>query len=134
MEKKIYVQYTGPLPDYLGRYIDECLDSASCSRVKLESFINFVNDFYPALQFTWEITETGVSMAIGSKLQCLKRPLTPIVTSCIRPLSQPCKEVHHFRPEDFQSICLEKKKIFVERAIPPHLLTLRHLRPATFSV
>ena len=61
MEKRIYEQYTGHLPDYLGRYIDDCLGSASCSRVELESFIKFVNDFHPALQFTWEISETSVS-------------------------------------------------------------------------
>ena len=61
VEKQIYEQYTGPLPDYLGRYIDDCLGSASCSCVELESFINFFNDFHPALQFTWEISETSVS-------------------------------------------------------------------------
>ena len=61
VEKQIYEQYTGPLTDYLGRSIDDCIGSASCSRVELESFINFVNDFHPALQFTWEISETSVS-------------------------------------------------------------------------
>ncbi len=46
---------------YLGRYIDNCVGTASCSRGKLEQFINYVNNFYPALQFTWEISETSVS-------------------------------------------------------------------------
>jgi hypothetical protein len=31
------------------------------SRVELERFINFVNNFHPALQFTWEISGTSVS-------------------------------------------------------------------------
>jgi hypothetical protein len=52
---------TDPIPDYLGRYIDDCLGTASCSRVELERFIKFVNSFHPALQFTWEISETSVS-------------------------------------------------------------------------
>ena len=48
------------LSDYLGRYIDDCVGTASCSRGELECFINYVN-FHPALQFTWEISETSVS-------------------------------------------------------------------------
>ena len=35
--------------------------TASCSRGKLESFINYNNNFHPAHQFTWEISETSVS-------------------------------------------------------------------------
>ena len=61
VEKQIFKQYTDPIPDYLGRCIDDCLGTASCSRVELERFINFVNNFHPALQFTWEISETSVS-------------------------------------------------------------------------
>jgi hypothetical protein len=62
VEKQIFEQYTtDPIPDYLGRYIDDCLGTASCSREKLERFINFVNNFYPALQFTCKISETSVS-------------------------------------------------------------------------
>ena len=61
VEKQIFEQYTDPNPDYLGRYIDDCLGTASCFRVELERFINFVNDFHPALQFTWKISETSVS-------------------------------------------------------------------------
>jgi hypothetical protein len=53
VEKQIFEQYTDPIPDYLGRYIDDCLGTASCSRVELERFINFVNNFHPAFQFTW---------------------------------------------------------------------------------
>ena len=61
VEKQIFEQCTGPIPDLFGRYIDDCLGIASCSRIDLDCFINFVNDFYPALQFTWEISETSVS-------------------------------------------------------------------------
>ena len=61
VEKQIFEQYTDPIPDYLGRYIDDCVGTASCSRGELECFINYVNNFHPALQFTWEISETSVS-------------------------------------------------------------------------
>ena len=61
VEKQIFEQYTDPIPDYLGRYIDDCVGTASCSRGKLECFFNYVNNFHPALQFTWEISETNVS-------------------------------------------------------------------------
>ena len=39
VEKQIFEQYTDPIPDYLGRYIDDCVGTASCSRGKLECFI-----------------------------------------------------------------------------------------------
>ncbi len=61
VEKQIFEQYTDPTPDYLGRYIDDCVGTASCSRGELERFINYVNNFHPALQFTWESSETSVS-------------------------------------------------------------------------
>ena len=61
VEKQIFEQYTDPTPDYLGRYIDDCVGTASCSRGELEQFINYVNNFHPALQFTWEISKTSVS-------------------------------------------------------------------------
>ena len=61
VEKQIFEQYTDPIPDYFGRYIDDCCGAASCSRGELEQFINYVNNFHPALQFTWEISETSVS-------------------------------------------------------------------------
>ena len=61
VEKQIFEQHTDPTPDYLGRYIDDCVGAASCSRGELEQFTNYVNHFHPALQFTWEISEASVS-------------------------------------------------------------------------
>ena len=40
VEKQIFRQYPDSIPDYLGRYIDDRLGTASCSRCKLERFIN----------------------------------------------------------------------------------------------
>ena len=60
VEQQIFEQYTGPIPDFFGRYIDDCLGTASCTRADLEGFINYVNGFHHALKFTWEISETCV--------------------------------------------------------------------------
>ena len=61
VEKQIFERYTGPFPDFFGCHIDDCLGTASCSRVDLECFINYVIDYHPALKFTWEIS--GASMS-----------------------------------------------------------------------
>ena len=42
VEQQIFEQYTGPIPDFFGRYIDDCLGTASCTRADLEGFINYV--------------------------------------------------------------------------------------------
>ena len=46
VEQQIFEQYSGPIPDFFGRYIDDCLGMASCTRVDLERFINYVNGFH----------------------------------------------------------------------------------------
>ena len=55
------VQSNSTRPDFFGRYIGDCLGTASCTRADLERFINYVNGFHHALKFTWEISETFVS-------------------------------------------------------------------------
>ncbi len=40
VEKQISEQHTDPTPDYLGRYKNNYVGTASCSRGKLEKFIN----------------------------------------------------------------------------------------------
>ena len=61
VKNQIFEKYTDPIPDFFGRFIDDCLGTASCSYAELESFIHFLNNFYPALKFTWDISETSVS-------------------------------------------------------------------------
>ena len=61
VEQQTFEQYTGPFLIFFSRYIDDCLGTASCTRVDLERFINFVNGFHHALKFTWEFSETCVS-------------------------------------------------------------------------
>ena len=135
VEKQIFEQYTDPIPDYLGRYIDDCVGTASCSRGKLECFINYVNNFHPALQFTWEISETSVSFLDilvsinGNRLTTsvfykptdshsylLYSSSYPNHTKQSIPFSQflrlrrLCSE-----DEDFQSKSLEMRQFFVQR-------------------
>ena len=50
-----------PRPELFGWYIDDCFSATSCSRCKLGQFIVFVDYFHPALDFTWEISETSVT-------------------------------------------------------------------------
>ena len=61
IEELIFTQYTGPKPDFFGRYIDDCIGITSCTRSELDSFILFVDSFHPSLQFTWEISDTSVA-------------------------------------------------------------------------
>ena len=148
VEKQIFEQYTDPIPDYLRRYIDDCLGTASCPRVKLERFINFVNNFHPALQFTWEISETSVSFLdilvsiTGNKLltSVFYKPTDshsyllfssshPNHTKRSIPFSQflrlrrICSE-----DEDFQAKSLEMRHFFVQRGYPTSLLDTAFLK------
>lgn len=40
--KNIFELYTDPIPDYLRRYMDDCVGTTSCSRVVLDIF-NFIS-------------------------------------------------------------------------------------------
>ena len=142
VENQIFEQYTNPIPDFFGRFIDDCLGTASCSYAELESFIHFVNNFHPALKFTWEISETSVSFLDilisinGSRLttSVFYKPTDshsyllfssshPNHTKRSIPFSQflrlrrICSE-----DEDFQTKSLEMRNFFVQRGYPTSLL------------
>ena len=61
IEEQIFSQYSGPIPELFKRFIDVCIGANSLERAELESFIDFVNNFHPALEFTWEISTDSVS-------------------------------------------------------------------------
>ena len=42
VEKQIFEQYTDPIPDYFGRYIDDCCGAKSCSCGEHEQFITML--------------------------------------------------------------------------------------------
>ena len=142
VEKQIFEQYTDPIPDYLGRYIDDCVGTASSSSDKLECFINYVNNFHPALQLTWEISETSVSFLDilvsinGNRLttSVFQKPTDshsyllysfshPNHTKQFIPLSQfLCLRCLCSEDEDFQSKSLEMREFFVQCGYPTSLL------------
>ena len=120
--------------------------TASCSRVELECFINFVNNFHPALQFTCEISETSVSFLDilvsinGNKLvsSVFYKPTDshgyllfssshPNHTKRLIPFSQflrlrrMCGE-----DKDFQAKRLEMRHLFVQRGYPTSLLDIAY--------
>ena len=61
VEHQYFNQYNGPKPELYGRYIDDCIGAISSSREELDQFITSVNSFYPALKYTWEISETSLA-------------------------------------------------------------------------
>ena len=55
-------QYHGPKPELYDRYIDDCIGATSSTREEeLTQFITAVNSFYPALKYTWEISDTSLA-------------------------------------------------------------------------
>ena len=40
------------VPEFYGRYIDDCFGAIFCSKPDLEFFISYVNSFHPSFDFT----------------------------------------------------------------------------------
>ena len=57
IEEQIRSNYTGFVPQLHKRYIDDVVGAAQCCRLDLEEFINYVSNYHPALQFTFNISE-----------------------------------------------------------------------------
>ena len=54
-------QYKKPVPEIYKRYIDDGTGATSLSYNQLLDFINFVQNFHPAVKFTYEISEKSVT-------------------------------------------------------------------------
>ena len=113
-------QYTGPLPDYLGRYIDDCLSSASCSRIVPR---------YPSLHH-WgnRLTTSVFYKPTNSHSYLLYCPSIPII------LRGPSLSLSSFVVATFAA----KIRIFKSKCSQIfsllHLSTLPYLRPPTFPI
>eukprot|EP00061_Rhincodon_typus_P015083 g42559.t1 len=59
-EQSLFNNYTGTIPHLFLRYIDVHISAASCSRKKLEQFINFAYTFHSTLKFTQTISDTSL--------------------------------------------------------------------------
>ncbi|XP_071964222.1 uncharacterized protein [Antedon mediterranea] len=59
-EQNVLRDYKGKKPDLFKRYIDDCVGVMSGTLDELNEFINFVNNFHPAIKFTHEISDKCV--------------------------------------------------------------------------
>ena len=61
LEHTLLQQYKKPMPEIYKRYIDDGIGATSLSYNQLLDFINFVQNFHPAVKFTYEISEKSVT-------------------------------------------------------------------------
>ena len=68
IEHQFFNQSYGPKPELYHRYIDDCVGATSSNmlftsstREELNQFITAVNSFHPALNCTWEISDTSLA-------------------------------------------------------------------------
>ena len=61
IEEQIASQYTGFVPQFNKRYLNDVLGVACCSRLELENYISFVSNFHYAHQFTHTISDTELA-------------------------------------------------------------------------
>ena len=61
LEHTLLQQYKKPVPEIYKRYIDDGIGATSLSYNQLLDFINFVQNFHPAVKFTYEISEKSVT-------------------------------------------------------------------------
>ena len=142
IENLIFQQYTGPKPEFFGRYIDDCIGATSCSRDDLDSFISYVNSFHPALEFTSEVSDRSVTFLdiqvsitdihlsttvhykpTDSHSYLLyssshpKHTLNAIPFSQFLRLRRLCSD-----DNDFSNKCMEMRSFFLNRNYPPHVV------------
>ena len=119
VEQQIFERYTGPIPDFFGRYIDDCLGTASCTRVDLERFINYVDGFHHDLKFTWEISETCVSF-LDILVSINGGALATSISYKPTDSHSYCRLCSNGK--DFETKSLEMRTFFVQHDYPTHLL------------
>ena len=60
-EHRVEKEYTGRLPEFYKRYIDDGIGVTHMERSELDTFINFVDSFHPSIKFTHTISELSVN-------------------------------------------------------------------------
>eukprot|EP00061_Rhincodon_typus_P011063 g35811.t1 len=51
----LFITYTGTVPQLFHRYFDDCIGAATYIQAELEQFIDFADNFQPALKFTCQL-------------------------------------------------------------------------------
>ena len=77
IEKLIFEQYSGPKPEFFGRYIDDCFGATSCSKPDLKSFILMLILFIHHLILLWKSVKLP-SLFLTSRLVSLTIILAPV--------------------------------------------------------
>ena len=55
VEEQMLNQYSGFIPQLYRQYLDDVVGAAYCAREDLDSFVEFISNFHPALQSTHTI-------------------------------------------------------------------------------
>ena len=58
LEKQIFSTFPCPIPEFYGRFIDDCLALSSLSYDELLEFVNFCNAYHPFIKFTFVISDS----------------------------------------------------------------------------
>jgi len=61
IEQQFLSQYVGPIPEFLHRYIDDIFGYTLMPKNHLQQFIDDFNDFHPAIDFTYVVSESKVT-------------------------------------------------------------------------
>lgn len=61
LEYEFMNTYNGPIPEVYKRYIDDCFGTTLLDRADLVAFIEAFNCFHPSIEFTYEVSEEGLS-------------------------------------------------------------------------
>ena len=56
LEETIFKSYRGPAPDLYKRFIDDIIGASSLPQEHLEQFIQYMQSFHPAIEYTYSIT------------------------------------------------------------------------------
>ena len=88
VEDQMLNQYSGFIPQLYRRYIDDVVGAAYCAREDLDSFVEFISNFHPTLQFTHTITEDGDLLFLDISLSISEERITTSV---------------HYKPTDTHS-------------------------------
>ena len=61
VEEKMLLTYTGTKPTMLRGYVDDYIGISTSTKKELQDFIQYVNDFHPSLNYTYDISDNSIN-------------------------------------------------------------------------
>ena len=61
LEEEALRSYNKPTPELFKRYIDDGLGATSLTHSELTDFISYIDNFHPAIKFTYDISDTSIT-------------------------------------------------------------------------